>query len=144
MWYNLETEDMATMENRREVPQEIKSRTELPDDPAFPSLYISKGGEGGTIIWKIYLNPHVHCSIIALFPTAKVWKKPESSSMNFWIKILKDTNTHIIRLWGKKPIISNSINKYRGHHAKQNEPEKGRYYMIYLYVKLKKKKEITL
>ena len=30
----------------------------------------------------------------------------------------------------KKPIISNSINKYRGHHAKQNEPEKGRYYMI--------------
>ena len=50
MWYNLETEDMSTMENRREVPQEIKSRTELPDDPAFPSLYISKGGEGGTII----------------------------------------------------------------------------------------------
>lgn len=38
MWCNLETEHMATMENRKEVSQEIKSRTELPDDPAFAEL----------------------------------------------------------------------------------------------------------
>ena len=87
MWYKLETEDTVTMENRREVPQEIKSRTELPDDPVFPFLYISKGREGRTSISKIQLNTHAHCSIIALFPTAKIWKKPKSSSMDLWIKI---------------------------------------------------------
>ena len=38
MWCKLETEHMATMENRKEVSQEIKSRTELPDDPAFAEL----------------------------------------------------------------------------------------------------------
>lgn len=44
----------------------------------------------------------------------------------------KKIQTHTLSGFGgkKKPIISNSINKYRGHHAKQNEPEKGRYYMI--------------
>ena len=49
-----------------------------------------------------------------------------------WIYGLRSRKiqTHNISLWGEKPVISNSINKYGGHHAKQNEPEKGRYYMI--------------
>lgn len=76
-------------------------------------------------------NPYVHCSIIALFPASQGVEETQEFIKGFMDQDLKRyKHTHYQALGNKKPIISNSINKYGGHHAKQNEPEKGRYYMI--------------
>ena len=70
----------ATLENRMEVPQKLK--TELPYDPAIALLGIYPKDTKMQIPWVTFTPMF----IAAVSTIAKVWKEPKCPSMDEWIK----------------------------------------------------------
>ena len=90
----------GTMENSMEIPQKIKNRTIILSAPTIPHLCIYLK-ETKTLTGKIYMYPHVNCSIInnnkdvdIAKVSMKGWgiKKMYINTTKYWSAIKKNNN----------------------------------------------------
>ena len=112
----------ATMENSMEIPQKLKNRTIVWSESPIPYLWIYLK-ETKTLTGKIYMYPHVNCSIInnnkdmgITKVCMKGWgiKKIYINTMKYWSAIKKKLNL----------AICNSIGGTLAHFSRWNKSER--------------------